>query len=691
MQKLITEIPLIWGALWIALSFLLSLWYYRRKDWLSDLSRGLVVLMMSLRFLALSLLGVLVLGIMYASEEERVEQPILITLVDDSKSMLNYKDSAIVAENIQNYQQAIAENFGGDFEILNFYGNQIAEGQPLTFNGQKSDLSTYFEGIHEKYYQRNIGGIIFYSDGNFNAGINPIYSAEKIKLTPVFTIGVGDTIEKTDQLIREVLANDIAFLNNKFQVSVNVEARKLKGKRVALSVYKGDARVAQEFVSYSTDELSSQKIDFILNADQIGYQHYRVVLAGVEEEYNLKNNSYDFYVEVMDGRNSVLLTSAAPHPDLGAIKNALADNDNLNVEAKVIEKVDKALDSYDLIVLHDPGTLKPEKLKEILSLNKPVLFILGTQSGDDVINKLPIGLSTRLGNQLDDVQGAVNKNFSNFVISDELAQTLSQFPPLQVKYGSVVASNATDIALFQSLGKVATKKPLISFNESNGVKYGTISGEGIWRWKIADYARNQSTANFNILIDKITQYLVLKKDASNLRVKLPRVNSTLEDVQVQAEFYNDNLERINTADIQFVLKKGKEENVYDFAKTAQAYHLNLGKLPAGQYAWKAQTLFNGKNYIKQGELVVNAVVKEDLDTKANHKLLHQISENSHGKFFGLKDQQALIHELNSRGDITPITYTSSTYKDLIDFITLFAIIIALLTLEWFLRRYNGAY
>lgn len=691
MQKLITEIPLIWGALWIALSLLLSLWYYRKRDWLSDLSKGLVVLMLSLRFLALSLLGILVLGIMYASEEERVEHPILINVVDDSQSMLNYKDSSTVVENIKAYQTAITEQFGMDYEILNFYGSEMQEGQNFTFENQKSDLSAYFEGIYEKYYQRNIGGIIFYSDGNFNAGINPIYSAKKIKLTPVFTVGVGDTIEKTDQLIREVLANDIAFLNNQFQVTVNVEARKLNGKRVALNIYKGETRVGQEFISYENNALSSHKVDFTLNADQIGYQHYRVELTRVEEEYNLKNNFYNFYVEVMDGRNKVLLTSNAPHPDLGAIKNALSDNDNLSVDAKVIDKVEGALNNYDLIVLHDPGTLSSDKLTEIMATNKPVLFILGTQSGDEVINDLPIGLKTRLGNQLDDVQGAVNKSFSSFVIDDELAQTLAQFPPLQVKYGNMLPANNTDVAIYQSLGNVATKKPLLFFNESNGVKYGTIAGEGIWRWKIADFARNNSTKHFNSLMDKITQYLVLKKDASNLRVKLARFNSSLEDVRVQAEFYNDNLERITSANIQFILNKGEEENVYDFANTAEAYHLNIGKLPAGQYTWKAQATFNGKSFEKEGELVVNAVIKEDLDTKANHLLLQQIAANSQGKFFTLGQQEALVNELSKRGDITPITYTRSTYKDLIDFTGLFVLVVALLTAEWFLRRYNGAY
>lgn len=691
MQKLITEIPLIWGVVWLVISLLLSLWYYRKKDWLSEISLPLRALLTFLRFAALSILGVLLLGVMYASKENRVEQPILINVIDNSASMLNYKDSLEVAANIKRYQAALAEEFGGNYEILNFVGNQLQDGDSLSFTGEKSDLSAYFEDLHDRYYQRNIGGIIFYSDGNYNAGINPLYSAEKIKLTPIFTVGVGDTIEKTDQLIREVNVNDIAFLNNQFQVKVNVEAQKLKGREVELAIFKNNKKLAQEKFTYTSDEAQSKQVDFVLNADALGYQNYKVELSFLNEEFNKQNNSFDFYVEVIDGRNKVLLTAAAPHPDLGALKNALADNDNLQTDAVLMDKVESPLTNYDLIVVHDPGALNTDQLQAVMATQKPVLFILGSKTNDNVIENLPIGLSTRLSNQLDDVQGAVNKNFKRFEIEGELSKAISNFPPLQVKYGQMNLANTSDVAIYQSLGNVQTQKPLLSFSESNGVKFAMLAGEGIWRWRIADFAQHQNDNHFNTLVDKLVQYLVLKKDASNLRVKLPKRGTTLDEIIMNAEFYNDNLEQITTPDLQLLLQKGEEENVYDFAKTASNYQLNLGKLPAGKYDWKVYTKFNGRNYEKTGVLVVNAVIKEDLETKANHEVLKQMALQSKGAFFQLNEQSALIENLRNRGDITPITYSSSKYKDLIDFLILFAVVVVLLTLEWFLRRYNGAY
>ena len=43
-------------------------------------------------------------------------------------------------------------------------------------------------------------------------------SAERIELTPVFTLGAGDTTTRRDQLIKSVNTNEVAFLNNQFPI-----------------------------------------------------------------------------------------------------------------------------------------------------------------------------------------------------------------------------------------------------------------------------------------------------------------------------------------------------------------------------------------------------------------------------------------------------------------------------------------
>jgi hypothetical protein len=52
-----------------------------------------------------------------------------------------------------------------------------------------------------------------------------------------------------------------------------------------------------------------------------------VQLVGQPEEFTAQNNSRDAYIEVIDGKEKILLLAAAPHPDIKAIKSALEKNE----------------------------------------------------------------------------------------------------------------------------------------------------------------------------------------------------------------------------------------------------------------------------------------------------------------------------------------------------------------------------
>jgi hypothetical protein len=52
---------------------------------------------------------------------------------------------------------------------------------------------------------------------------------------------------------------------------------------------------------------------------------------------------------------------------------------------------------------------------------------------------------------------------------------------------------------------------------------------------------------------------------------------------------------------------------------------------------------------------------------------------------------SLVDDLLARKDITSISYTQTTMKEIIDERWLFFFALLLLGIEWFLRKYNGLY
>lgn len=670
-------------------------WFFFVKDEklkeLPNLYRKLVYL---LRFASLSLIGILLLGILFEYKDIRKEKPVVIAIYDNSLSLLNYKDSSTVKKQISDFMKQVQSLKGEKMDLVSYsIGQDFESLSKLTFNEGKSDLSKAFEQLFSDYYNRNVGAIVLISDGNYNEGPNPVYAAAKIPMTPVFTIGVGDTISKKDQLIRDVITNEIAFLKNKFPVEVDLEAYKIGKRSAQVSIYQNGKTVASKQVNYLNGEFDSEQLLFELEASQVGFQQYTVEVKAIDGEYTVKNNRRSFYVEVLDARNKIMLLYGAPHPDISALKSVLEQDENIEVVAQPIDKWNQQTKNTDLIIWHEPGIAFSDQVNQTIQKSSiPVLYFVGVNTSNNIAQKLGIGLSFSGSSEQDEVQAELAEGFEKFELSNGLKSEIEKYPPVNARFGQVKTGMQKDVLLGQKVAGISKKQPLMYFGSIDKRKFGVFLGDGIWRWKMANYLKYKNNDLFVELFQKSSQYLVLKENASSLRVTLPKRFLVNEAVSIKAEFYNDNLELITKPKIKFVLtdQNGKKSN-YEFAVNGNMYFLPLGKLKAGTYSWIASTSFDGKKHMKSGNFVVENIEIEKLDTKANHALLKQISDNSKGVFYPLKDAQKVLKQLENREEITSISYEESSFDSLLDYIILLILIILLLGSEWFLKRWNGLY
>ncbi|MFM7299568.1 MAG: hypothetical protein ACKO1R_00305 [Crocinitomicaceae bacterium] len=102
-------------------------------------------------------------------------------------------------------------------------------------------------------------------------------------------------------------------------------------------------------------------------------------------------------------------------------------------------------------------------------------------------------------------------------------------------------------------------------------------------------------------------------------------------------------------------------------------------------------MYNGKTYRKTGNFLVEEIDLEKTETTANHELLKQLSNQSNGKFYALKDYENFIEELNKRDDIVVLTREELSFKDLIHLIPLLILLALFFATEWFVRRWSGSY
>jgi hypothetical protein len=175
-------------------------------------------------------------------------------------------------------------------------------------------------------------------------------------------------------------------------------------------------------------------------------------------------------------------------------------------------------------------------------------------------------------------------------------------------------------------------------------------------------------------------------------VQFPKRFTKDEEVIVNASVYNESLEKITSPNVKMVVKNERGSVLNrDFAKSGDMYRLSLGKLTPGKYSWSASTSFNGKSYRKSGEFVVEDVALEKLNSSSNGQVMQQLAKRTSGEFRYLKDYQKTLDKLLKRDDITSVSYAETIFNDLIDLKWLFFLLLFLLTLEWFLRKWLGAY
>ncbi len=689
--KIFSDISLwfIVPAALVALS--IAYFYYRNQKQVRELSGRLKSLLTGLRAISIFILLILLFGILFESKESRTEKPVFLTLIDNSSSMMNYRDSGEVKNLIDAYRDELGAQFKDRFELKTLYFDGELQDSILDFNGKVTNINLGFDHVYNQYYNRNVGGITLISDGNYNDGVNPVYTAEKISLTPVFSLAVGDTLTKKDQLIRNVASNSITFLGNEFPVDIELEAKKFGGKTVKVSILQGSNTVASKTVTYEDEYISSKSVQFLLSANTIGYNRYTVLLEEVNGEITFINNKEHFYVEVIDTRSKVLLLANAPHPDVSAVKSVFDKNDKLTVESHLITDWDRSLEDVELVILYGLNSSGSKGIvRDLQSKRIPIWYFIDNRTSRSDIETIGLNLKLPVGNRTDEVQANLQSNFQLFELSEDVRKMLIKAPPILVPFGDI--DSGGEALVTQKIGSVVKPDPILLFSKSSSGKSAVFIGEGIWKWKLSEYVNKKENKGFNELIQKIGQYLIVRNNKEPLRIILQNRYNEIQDVLINAEFYNSSLELVTEPDISLTLQNEAGERFdYAFSKNSKDYRLNLGKLNAGVYTWRAETEYAGKKYAKSGKFMVESISLEMKSVSANFNTLNQLAVKSNGAFHQLKNYKNLLNDLSKRKDIVNLVYEESSFSDLIDLIWIFIVLILCLGGEWFIRRFYGSY
>ena len=669
LHNIIFSTNLFFVCILLGITFSVILYYSQRKI----IKKSILLFLSVTRFILITFLSFLILDPVIKTTNKITEKPIVVLLQDASSS---------VEKNIKDDLERLAKDLNG-YDVFKYnFSDNLYDDFTIENNGLKTDFTKALSQIKSMFINKNLSSIVLASDGLNNTGINPIYS-DNLNV-PIHTVCLGDTNIISDNSIFKVKHNDIVFQGNSFLAEINIKSLKFKGEKLNLSLEHNEKIIYNDELSITSNN-QFFKIPVEIPTSEIGLQAFTVKINAIKNEKNIKNNSYKFYVDVINSKYNILLVNDNSHPDVAAFVSVVGTNKDYDLEVTKSDNLQKDLSLYNLIVLHSVNNI--EFLNSIKENYDIPILVFCKQDFNKYSSLFPnINFKKRSSNN--EVLSHVNKDFLNFKISTPMLDMINQSPPISTSFGTFNVGSNVDVFIYEKIGNTISNSPICLFDKNDNQKVGIIFGEGFWRWKLRDYQSNSNNDIFNGLFNKITQHLLIREDKSKFRLLYDKEINENEEIIFEAQVYNDNYELENKEDVSLILtNSNKKEFKFIFDKIDDKYLLDLGNLASEKYSVYAKV--EKRNYEKYGQLTIRPVQIEALSTVADHQLLYNLSSITGGKSFTLSEFNSITNYINKTQNKSSLTTIEDRLKQFIDFEMILLILLILISSEWFVRKYNG--
>jgi len=607
-------------------------------------------------------------------------KPVLSVLADNSNSILFFNED----KNITSFFKKIKEDksINEKFDIQEYsFGSKLNSLDTLTFTDSETNISEAISSINE-LNENKIAPVVLLTDGNQTIGYDYEFINSKQKIYPIL---FGDTIQYKDLKISQLNVNKYSYIKNKFPVEV-------------LLNYQGDKTIISQFsISKKGKTIFSKKIEFSpsdnsktittnLKSNKEGLHFYTASLKTIKGEKNTINNIKNFSVEVINEQTKILILTSVLHPDLGALKKAIEKNKQRSVDVFLINKFKKEINDYQLVILNQVNNKFKDVFKQIKTKNKNFFLISGTNTNWNFINKQQLQIARNTINQTESYEAVFNNSFLTFSQKDI---GFHQFPPLKDKFGDIIISKEHEILLFQKINGIENKQPLLVTFEDNNQKSGVLFGEGFWKWRVASYLNTNTFQDFDEFIDNLIQYLVSNKKRNRLEVNIEDLYPSNSTINIAALFTDKNYKFDARASIEITITNIKKNKTtkFPFSLVQNSYQTEIENLASGNYNYEVSVV--GEDITKSGTFKITEYQLEEQFTNANSKKLLKIANKTDGKLYFKEEFKKLKYQLLENKSFYITQKSIFKEQNLIDWKWILCCIIFLLSLEWFMRKYQG--
>ena len=673
----------IYWLIAIVLSLGAGYWVYRADvrravpyPWLTSLLRSLVVFF--------TLLLILVPTIIIT--KNIIEKPTILLLQDDSRSVATAlgADTTAYRKNVN----ALTDRLSDKYKVVRWaFGNSIQNDTLFQYKQEATDISAALARAQEFFGLQNLGAVILASDGRFNQGMNPLYQQLSFH-SSLYTVAIGDSAQQKDLRIAGAYANKTVTINSNFEIRADIVASLCRGYSNSVAIKEGDNTLSSVPVSINNDKYD-RSVSFTIKAATTGLHHYIISIPEAEGEKNIANNRRDLFIDVVEDKKNILIVSAAPHPDVNAIKDALSGLESYKITVFTADNFPASLTGYNVIILHGLPSANNRLAAKIIAAKKPIWCILSNQTELAGFNELQALTHITVSPSVQhDVLATFDPSFTMFTLPQNIQSVTDKMPPLVINVGNIRYAPGTNVLLREKQGEQA---PLWALQQGS-VPVAVLLGEGLWRWRLYEYKNFNDHNVIDECIRQTVAFLSANNNDKPFSVALQKyVWSDQEPITLNGYLLNANNEQVNTPDVQLTITdSSKRKQNFSFERSGTAYNLNIGIWAGGTYTYSARATYNEKEYTANGTFVVTRIPLESMESGADYTLLYGLAGKYNGSFVPAKNISALYDSITHNERIKPLIQTNTETVPLVDCKWYFFIILLLAVAEWLLRKYGLA-
>ena len=670
----------------------------------------------TLRFVTLFVVLFLIFEPIFQRSRATTQEPVVAVLVDQSESML-LADSLLAASGPSTNDVLSALNRATSAMDVRAFGfgsrlNAVNSLDSLAFGLDRTDIASALSEVVTTLADQPLAAVILASDGLYNAGANPLHTAERFPV-PIFTVAHGDSSARRDVRIEGVITNELTYSGLEVPVLVRVRNDGYDSAPFQVTLLENGAilSTASGMLPPTGAETS---VELTFESGEAGRRDLNVVITRFREEATYRNNESRFEVRVLDQKKSILLLAGGPSPDVAALSRLISQDDTATLTIRT-QKPDgswhegefpTSFEESDLVIaVGFPGDAttptEAQSLADAVSGGVPIFYVHDRSSNPARLQQslaplLPASITTPRSSFVPGTfdQTPAAASHAVFDIDDRRdGSRWRRLPPLSLSESVWEAAAGAAVLATSQIRGVSLPDPVLVVMRRGIVKSAAMTAHGFWRWQIVPEDLEADAARFSQVVDNIIQWLYAADDDRLVRVE-PTESSFAEGepVLLRGEVYDEALRPVSDASLSVQLTS-EQGQVFPYEMQPRGngrYALDMGVLPAGTYAYSATARLDETELGSDtGSVTIGRRTVEFRQTQADFDLLRQISSRSGGSIHAVEDATGLEEAVRTSPTFQPVTQVSMEQIRLWQRYPFLILILLLLSVEWFLRKRWG--